>query len=127
MTRSLRATPPGTSTDRLDRRNTGPACLPPGFGPSWSPETMPDASDAQRTAPDDSNPEFDRLLTEAEGILDVDRRREVMAKLERLMQEEGPIVQPLWIALATFMDKRVVGFRMHSTRYIFGNELAIQS
>ncbi len=74
-----------------------------------------------------SNPEFDRLLTKAEGILDVEQRRAVMAELQELMQEDGPIVQPLWIALATFMDKRVMGFEMHPTRYIFGNELAIQT
>ncbi len=73
-----------------------------------------------------SNPEFDRLLTEAEGILDIDQRRRVMDRLERLMQEDGPIVQPLWIALATFMDKRVLGFEMHPSRYIFGNELAVE-
>ena len=48
-----------------------------------------------------------------------------MERLERLMQEDGPIVQPLWIALATFMDKRVLGFEMHPSRYIFGNELAV--
>ena len=74
-----------------------------------------------------ANPELDRLLTEAEGILDVDKRREVMAEIEKLMQEDGPIVQPLWRSELTFMDKRVKGFRMHPTTYIFGNELAIES
>ncbi|MFQ6021404.1 MAG: ABC transporter substrate-binding protein [Acidiferrobacterales bacterium] len=74
-----------------------------------------------------SNPEFDRLLTEAEGEPDVDKRREVMAKLEKIMQEDGPIVQPFWRTVVTFMDKRVKGFEMHPTFYIFGNELAIES
>ncbi|MEM7226475.1 MAG: ABC transporter substrate-binding protein [Pseudomonadota bacterium] len=74
-----------------------------------------------------ANPEFDRLLLEAEGLLDIEQRREVMAKLERLMQEDGPIVQPLWRSEITFMDKRVKGFNMHPSTYIFGNELAIES
>jgi len=74
-----------------------------------------------------SNPEFDRLLTEAEGILDSKKRRAVMAKIEKIMQEDGPIVQPLWRSELTFMDKRVKGFRMHPTTYIFGNELALET
>ncbi len=74
-----------------------------------------------------SNPEFDRLLTKAEGILDVDKRREVMCQLETIMQEDGPIVQPLWRSVFTGYDKRVKGFKMHPTSYIFANELAIES
>lgn len=74
-----------------------------------------------------SNEEFDRLLTKAEGILDVDKRREVMAQLEQILQEDGPIVQPFWRSLFTFYDKRVRGFRMHPTNYIFGQELGIEA
>ena len=74
-----------------------------------------------------SNPEFDRLLAEAEGILDLDERREVMRRLETIMQEDGPIVQPLWRSAFAAMDKRVKGFKMHPTTYIFGEELAIES
>ena len=73
-----------------------------------------------------SNPEFDRLLLEAEGLIDVEQRREVMAQLERLLQDDGPIVQPLWRSEITFMDKRVKGFTMHPSTYIFGNQLAIE-
>lgn len=74
-----------------------------------------------------SNPEFDRLLTQAEGMVDVDERRKVMAKLEKLLQEDGPIVQPIWRSLFTFYDERVKGFAMHPTNYIFGEELGIES
>lgn len=73
-----------------------------------------------------SNPEFDRLISKAEGILDVDERRKVMAELERIMQEDGPITQPFWRSIATFYDKKVKGFRMHPTNYIFGEELAVE-
>ncbi|WP_119459049.1 ABC transporter substrate-binding protein [Rhodospirillaceae bacterium SYSU D60014] len=74
-----------------------------------------------------SNAEFDRLLTEAEGILDVDKRREVIARLEEIMQEDGPIVQPIWRSIFTFYDKRVKGFQMHPSNYIFGQDLAIET
>jgi peptide/nickel transport system substrate-binding protein len=72
-----------------------------------------------------SNKDFDTLLTQAEGTLDVAKRREIMAKLEAILQDDGPIVQPLWRSVFTFMDKRVQGFKMHPTQYIFGNQLGI--
>jgi peptide/nickel transport system substrate-binding protein len=72
-----------------------------------------------------SNPEFDRLLGMAEGTIDVAARRELMAQLEKILQEDGPIVQPVWRAVFTFMDKRVQGFTAHPTLYIFGHQLAI--
>ena len=72
-----------------------------------------------------ANPEFDRLLTEAEGILDPGERRKVAHRLETIMQEDGPLVQPLFRSNFTFMDERVQGFAMHPTTYIFGNELGL--
>ncbi|MEQ8667068.1 MAG: ABC transporter substrate-binding protein [Rhodospirillales bacterium] len=74
-----------------------------------------------------SNPEFDALLAEAESTLDVEDRRAVMEKIERLMQEDGPIVQPAWRSVFAAYDEKVQGFAMHPTSYIFANELAIQS
>jgi peptide/nickel transport system substrate-binding protein len=73
-----------------------------------------------------ANPEFDKLLTQAEGILDPDKRRVVMAKLEQLMQEDGPVVQPLWRVVQTGYHKSVKGFRMHPSQYIFLDELAVE-
>jgi peptide/nickel transport system substrate-binding protein len=74
-----------------------------------------------------SNPEFDRLLTMAEGTIDVASRRELMAQLEKLLQDDGPIVQPVWRAIFTFHDKRVQGFKVHPALYIFGHQLAIST
>jgi peptide/nickel transport system substrate-binding protein len=74
-----------------------------------------------------SNPEFDKLLAEAEGLLDAGKRREVMAKLEAIMLDDGPIVQPVWRAVLTFMDKKVQGFRMHPTGYLNMRELAVSA
>ena len=36
------------------------------------------------------------ILTQAEGTLDLAARTELIGKLEMIMQEDGPIVQPLW-------------------------------
>lgn len=72
-----------------------------------------------------SNPRFDALLTQAEGLLDPDARRKVFAEIEPLLQEDGPIVQPLWRIVHTGYDKRVKGFSMHPTQYIFAETLSV--
>jgi peptide/nickel transport system substrate-binding protein len=74
-----------------------------------------------------SNAEFDKLLAEAEGILDVDERRKVVEKIEILMQEEGPVVQPLWRSVFMAMDKKVKGFAAHPTQYIFPWEWSLEA
>jgi peptide/nickel transport system substrate-binding protein len=50
-----------------------------------------------------------------------------MAKIEQIMLDDGPIVLPAWAKVFTFMDKKVQGFSMHPTGYIFGNELALST
>jgi peptide/nickel transport system substrate-binding protein len=41
------------------------------------------------------------------------------------MQEEGPIVQPLWRAVFTGVNKKVKGFQMHPTSYLFAEEWSV--
>ena len=72
-----------------------------------------------------SNAEFDKLLTQAEGILDPKERSQVMAKIEAIMQDEGPIVQPFWRVFSTVMDKKVKGFELHPSQYIFAHSYAV--
>lgn len=71
--------------------------------------------------------EFDDLLNVAEGTLDVEERREVMKKIEIIMQQRGPIAQPCWRGVVTAMDKRVKGFTMHPMSVFFGEELAVEA
>ena len=73
-----------------------------------------------------NSPKFDELLTKAEGILDVDARREVMAELQKHMQEDGPIAQPLWRKSFTAFNKRVKGLELHPTLYYFADLLAVE-
>jgi peptide/nickel transport system substrate-binding protein len=69
-----------------------------------------------------ANARMDELLTQAEGTLDLDARREIFNEIEILMQEEGPICQPLWRSVFAPMDKRVKGFTLHPTYYLFAEE-----
>ncbi|MEM6384872.1 MAG: ABC transporter substrate-binding protein [Pseudomonadota bacterium] len=62
-----------------------------------------------------SNSEFDALLTEALSIADADKRREVAAKAEALVQQEGVTIQPYWRSLYRHMVPGLVGADMHIT------------
>ena len=46
-----------------------------------------------------SNAEFDAAMTEALALADADKRREVTATLEKILQDEGYIIQPYWRSL----------------------------
>ena len=46
-----------------------------------------------------SNPEFDALLSEANAIADASKRREVAAKCQAIIAEEGVTIQPYWRSL----------------------------
>ncbi|MEM9853983.1 MAG: ABC transporter substrate-binding protein, partial [Pseudomonadota bacterium] len=61
------------------------------------------------------NAEFDALLTQATAIADADARREVMAQIQTIMQEEGVVVQPYWRSIFRHVREGVVGAEMHPT------------
>ncbi|MEJ6394676.1 ABC transporter substrate-binding protein [Gymnodinialimonas sp. 2305UL16-5] len=60
-----------------------------------------------------SNAEFDELLTQANGIQDADARREVMARLQTIMQDEGVTLQPYWRSLFRHYRDGIVNADMH--------------
>jgi peptide/nickel transport system substrate-binding protein len=62
-----------------------------------------------------SNAEFDTLLDQAMGIADADARREVMKRLEEIMQEQGVLIQPYWRSLFRHTRPNVHGAEMHPT------------
>ncbi len=62
-----------------------------------------------------ANPEFDKLLDEAMAIADADKRREVMAKIEQIMLDEGVMIQPYWRSLFRHYKPTVHGTEMHPT------------
>ena len=60
-----------------------------------------------------ANAEFDTLLAEANSIADADGRREVMAKLQGIMSDEGVTLQPYWRSLYRHSKPGFVGWDMH--------------
>ncbi len=62
-----------------------------------------------------ANAEFDTLLAQAMSLSDVDARREVMAKIEAIMQNEGVLIQPFWRSIFRHHKASVMGADMHAT------------
>ena len=57
--------------------------------------------------------EFDAMLAEASAIADADARREVMARLQKKMQEDGVTIQPYWRSVYRHYRDYVTGAEMH--------------
>jgi peptide/nickel transport system substrate-binding protein len=69
-----------------------------------------------------SNAEFDRLLSQAESTVDVEKRRGIMRRLQAILQEDGPMVQPLFRSVFTFADSKLKGLQMHPGAYVSCHE-----
>jgi peptide/nickel transport system substrate-binding protein len=71
-----------------------------------------------------SNPEFESLLDEALSIADADARREVMARIEQVMRDDGVMIQPYWRSLFSHQNGTLVGVEKHPAQefhlYKFG-------
>ncbi|WP_425087941.1 ABC transporter substrate-binding protein [Stappia sp.] len=74
-----------------------------------------------------SNPEFDAALDAAEAIFDPDERRQKMETVERLLQDSGAIVQPLWRPIYTMTADKVHGFPAHPSKYHVLNATWVES
>jgi peptide/nickel transport system substrate-binding protein len=67
--------------------------------------------------------EFSTLLTQANGTLDVDKRREIMCKLEQIQIDRGPIGIAYWQNIWTIYRKNVQAVPGHPTMYMLFNEV----
>jgi peptide/nickel transport system substrate-binding protein len=63
-----------------------------------------------------ANPEFDAKLTEALGISDADKRRELMVDLQSMLQSSGAMIQPFWMAEYLHHTEAVKGYERHQFR-----------
>ena len=70
-----------------------------------------------------SNPEFDRLLDEAGGIVDVNKRRGVMAQLEKILQDDAILVQPFWRNVFTTSTQKVKNYRVQPALEMLFNQV----
>lgn len=60
-----------------------------------------------------SNPEFDAALSEALAIADADQRRQVMGRIQSIVQQDAVTIQPYWRSLYRHMAPNVEGAHMH--------------
>jgi peptide/nickel transport system substrate-binding protein len=64
-----------------------------------------------------TDPEFEELLREAQGTLDVEARRSIMCQMEDIMQERGPIFNSFWKSVWNITNKKFQNVRAHPTAY----------
>ncbi|HHP7235051.1 MAG TPA: ABC transporter substrate-binding protein, partial [Desulfobacterales bacterium] len=70
-----------------------------------------------------SDPEFSRLLAEANGTLDVDARRKIFCQLEKIQWEKGSIGIAWWQNNWQIVSNRVQNSDPHPTGYMLFNEV----
>lgn len=74
-----------------------------------------------------ANAEFDALLDQATSIADARKRAEVMAKLERIMVDQGVILQPYWRSVYRSFSPRVQGYGAHQSFRQFMDRVWLQA
>ncbi len=62
-----------------------------------------------------ANKDFDAALAEAMAIADAEKRKAVMEKVEKIMQDQGVMIQPYWRSIFRNFDAKVMGADMHPT------------
>ena len=60
-----------------------------------------------------ANPEFDGLMAQALAISDAAARSVLCGQMEKILQDEGIMVQPFWRSLFQHSKSNVVGLEMH--------------
>ncbi|MEO0634934.1 MAG: ABC transporter substrate-binding protein, partial [Pseudomonadota bacterium] len=71
-----------------------------------------------------ANAEFDALLEEALATADVEKRRALMAKGQKMVQDEGVTIQPYWRAVSNHTRDGLVGGEHHISFEIRPQRLA---
>lgn len=66
-----------------------------------------------------ANEEFDTLVGQALATADVDDRREIMARIQQIMIDEGVIIQPYWRALYNHSKSNLKGAEIHISNELY--------
>ena len=74
-----------------------------------------------------SNAEFDAALEKAEGTVDVNERKKHVKRIEEILQDEGPMLQPVFINTVSAWDKKVKGYAQHPSSAMFIEDVALES
>lgn len=64
-----------------------------------------------------ANPEWDAALDKAESLLDVEERRAAMETVEKILQDDAVMIQPLFRPVYTIVSKSVNNYPAHPTQY----------
>jgi len=64
-----------------------------------------------------ANPEFDKALDEASALLDVNERKKAMEKVQKILQDDAVMVQPIWRSVFSAVTDKVKGYSTHPTLY----------
>jgi peptide/nickel transport system substrate-binding protein len=67
--------------------------------------------------------EFSKLLREANGTLDVEKRRKIFCRLEDIQWQRGSIGIPYWVNYFFVTAKRVKGVKGHPSGYMLFNKV----
>ncbi len=70
-----------------------------------------------------ANKEFDETLGKALAVADAGERSKIMAKVEKIMQDEGVTIQPYWQSLYRHYKEGIVGAEMHPSFEIYPHAL----
>jgi len=71
-----------------------------------------------------SNPDFDAVLEEALAVADVDKRRALMAKGQKILQDDAVTIQPYWRSLYNHTKENLTGGDHHISFEIRPGDLA---
>ncbi len=74
-----------------------------------------------------SDPEFDAALAEAMALADADKRRAVMEKVERILQDSGTLIQPFWRLETRHFTDKVKNFGAHQGQEFHLNKVWMDS
>lgn len=70
-----------------------------------------------------SNADFDAALSDAEATLDVEARRAKMEKVQKILQDNAVMVQPVWRPVYSLCSSKVHGYPAHPSRQFHVNRV----
>lgn len=73
------------------------------------------------------NPEFDKALDIAESLVNVKKRRAAMQKVQKILQDDAIMIQPVWQPKFFVANSKVKGLGAHPTQYHQFNKVWIDS
>lgn len=72
-----------------------------------------------------ANDAFDKALTEAESVVDAKERSQKMQSVQKILQDDAVMVQPVWTPKFFLANNKVKGLTAHPTQYHQFNQVWI--